>query len=377
MGYDPATSGEITKNSTAITLLVLSLSLFAAGPGLASLGPTPTPLPTSTPTFTPTPMPTPNAIFQREELDLLSTSDQDIDAVWTGNEFTVYVPGVDESDSYIFQRKTGSGGSWEPISQTPDYDSGDLEGYYFTEPDTLSAGHYYYKVSSEGCSTSSCYLTDDDGGEDWRGGIVVNNKTIYVDKDANGDDDGTSWEDAYTTIQDGIDDSLGGDRIWVKTGTYEEAIGITVSELEIYGGFAGDETYGSFDLDTRSFQHNETTIEQVGSDPAVTIADQEDVVVDGFTIAGGDGTTGGGVSASSAGNLEIANCVIRDNEATKGGGCGFSNSHATLTNCLLHGNSCTGYGGAVYLEGEAADDTEVTLTNCTLADNLTTPSRII
>lgn len=47
---------------------------------------------------------------------------------------------------------------------------------------------------------------------------------VYVDIDAVGGADGTSWTDAYTTVNAGIDGAVDGDRVWVAAGTYDEAI---------------------------------------------------------------------------------------------------------------------------------------------------------
>src|SRR5690554_978587 len=58
--------------------------------------------------------------------------------------------------------------------------------------------------------------------------------------------DGSSWANAYTTIQAALNAAVSGDEIWVKQGTY-----IIVSEAEqlaykegvnVYGGFTGSET---------------------------------------------------------------------------------------------------------------------------------------
>src|SRR5690606_22541633 len=78
--------------------------------------------------------------------------------------------------------------------------------------------------------------------------------TIYVDADAGGAANGSSWTDAYTTLQDALAESVAGQEVWVAAGTYRpdagagqtagdraEAFRLT-SGVEVYGGFSGTET---------------------------------------------------------------------------------------------------------------------------------------
>lgn len=70
---------------------------------------------------------------------------------------------------------------------------------------------------------------------------------IYVDVAATGNNDGTSWADAYTSLYDAINSTSlsAGSKIFVKTGTYKPLTGsytVTNNDIQIIGGFDGTET---------------------------------------------------------------------------------------------------------------------------------------
>ena len=72
---------------------------------------------------------------------------------------------------------------------------------------------------------------------------------IYVDKDASGNNDGTSWADAYTDLQTAIGNATSSDEIWVAEGVYKpngegDSFTITGAKdgLEVYGGFDATES---------------------------------------------------------------------------------------------------------------------------------------
>ena len=81
---------------------------------------------------------------------------------------------------------------------------------------------------------------------------------IYVDANATGANNGSSWADAYIYLQDGLAAATSGDNIWVAQGAYkpDHGIGKTPGDrtatfelkagVSIYGGFpAGGGTWSS------------------------------------------------------------------------------------------------------------------------------------
>ncbi|NIU58614.1 MAG: hypothetical protein GWN67_20185 [Phycisphaerae bacterium] len=224
---------------------------------------------------------------------------------------------------------------------------------------------------------------------------------IYVNDDANGANDGTSWTDAYTDLQPALLTSSSGDQIWVAAGTYtpdpcglaepREASFQMNNGVGIYGGFAGDEDPNVFDLADRDFTSNETIlsgdigIPDVNTDNCYcviynrqgTILDSN-AVLDGFTITGSNADSGalvfgGGMLNEGASDYTcsptVTNCIFRDNLSQYGGGMVNSNySSPTVTNCTFSGNISTySYNGGGMIN---ADDSNATVTNCTFRDNL-------
>jgi autotransporter family porin len=72
---------------------------------------------------------------------------------------------------------------------------------------------------------------------------------IYVDQDATGQNDGSSWTNAYTDLNEALDVAQYGDSIWVAEGVYfptddnDRTQHFTLrSGVKLIGGFTGTET---------------------------------------------------------------------------------------------------------------------------------------
>jgi len=210
----------------------------------------------------------------------------------------------------------------------------------------------------------------------------------YVDQNAIGAADGSSWLDAFTSIQPGVDAAYtaGGGEVWVAEGTYVGTPTANTEELvamkrnvALYGGFEGDETA----LDQRDWVTNVTTLDastlRAGS-PAYHVVVMDTITgsrVDGFTITGGDATgtggnaSGGGIVCKNLNSTNtVANCSITGNSANDfGGGMYTSASYLTITNCSISANSAGSSGGGMYTSGSSP-----TVTKCTFTANSTAAS---
>ena len=201
-------------------------------------------------------------------------------------------------------------------------------------------------------------------------------RTIYVDAQASGNNDGTYWVDAYNCLQDALTDAQAGDDIWVAEGIYnpDQGKGIKPGDrnatfklkngVSIYGGFPT----GGGDWDDSDPSVCKTILSGDLNGDDVEVANPTDLldeptraensyhvvtgsrttqtaVLDGFTITGG--TKNGGGMYNQRGRPTIANCTFIENAShDRGGGMYNQDSSPTLTNCTFTKNSAE-YGGAM------------------------------
>ena len=223
---------------------------------------------------------------------------------------------------------------------------------------------------------------------------LLPSQRYYVDVDASGENNGTSWVNAYTDLQDALRQAGPGDNLFVAGGIYTPTTGTSRAatfslprEVSMYGGFAGDEA----NLAARDLSLGNETILSGDLGTAITTlggfgdagyADNSYHVVsmpnagatlDGFTVQGGNAnsflnTRGGGIYATGANTLR--NLTVRYNTASgEGGGMYLSNSSSgtlTVTNATVYANEA-GSGGGMYLYNESSGP--LTVTNATVYAN--------
>lgn len=194
--------------------------------------------------------------------------------------------------------------------------------------------------------------------------IYPPNRSFFVNQHASSGSlqAGSSWTNAFYTLQEALNKATVGDYIWVAKGIYtpdkNTSFFIETNNIEIYGGFAGSEEF----LCERDLSENPTYLSGGGRSVIVN-SNVTGIHWDGFTILGGTTIQGGGIFNDKA-SVTIANCIIRDNEAKEEGGGIYSiKSSPTLYNVVISGNNAK-KGGAMYNE-----QTSAVLTNVTISGN--------
>ncbi|HBG28635.1 MAG: hypothetical protein A2Y10_00065 [Planctomycetes bacterium GWF2_41_51] len=191
----------------------------------------------------------------------------------------------------------------------------------------------------------------------------------FVNENAEGSgDNGTSWYNAYTDLQDALSQSDSGDEIWVAKGTYEPndnndrfASFQLISNTGVYGGFNGDEIgriYRNWTTYPTILSGDINTVNNMADNSYHVVKGADNAVLDGFIIAYGNANGsssngyGGGIHCNGTSPV-IRNCIIRDcNAVSGGGGIYIYNSstieNPTFINCFITGNKTNGNGGGVY-----------------------------
>ncbi|NUQ63569.1 MAG: VCBS repeat-containing protein [Pirellulales bacterium] len=207
---------------------------------------------------------------------------------------------------------------------------------------------------------------------------------LYVDWDAMGLNNGTSWADAYTDLQSALHGAVPGDEIWVAEGTYKPTTGTdrTISfglpdSVALYGGFAGTEP----NREMRDWTAHETVLSgDIGitgelsdnSYHVVYASDVTGVTLDGFTVTAGnadahwstDDRHSGGGMYNTSGSATLVNMTFQGNHALWGGGMYNDSSSSILTKTSFRENQADYSGGGLY-----NDERSLTLMDVIFAEN--------
>jgi parallel beta-helix repeat protein len=208
---------------------------------------------------------------------------------------------------------------------------------------------------------------------------------IFVDDDATGANDGSSWADAFNYLQDALSTAYSGDEVRVAQGIYkpDQGTGITPGDREatfqlingvtIKGGYAG---LGQPDPNARDIELYETILsgDLAGND--VEVSDAADLLYEqtreenSFHVVDGSGTE---PTAILDGFLVVGGQAWSDefqyiNEYCFGGGLYIMSGSPTVRNCRFMANTALSYGGGVHMDGNSAP----VIVNCGFCGNSAT-----
>ena len=206
---------------------------------------------------------------------------------------------------------------------------------------------------------------------------------IYVDDSAAGGNDGSTWQDAFISLDAALDAAEAGDDIWVAAGEYkptkrwypEDPRSATFqipSGVQLYGGFPDNGGDGTFDardptifVTTLSGDLNGDDDQGLTSDNvlSVVVAHLLDspAMLDGFTLTGGAGglrvgaNTGGGALHVADSSLSLRHCTLKQCQSLFGSAIFAVNSSINLATCVIENNS----GSACLFRDTQAEMTEV------------------
>jgi hypothetical protein len=225
---------------------------------------------------------------------------------------------------------------------------------------------------------------------------------LYVNANAAGANNGTSWANAFTRLQDALETARRctiATEIWVAGGTYYPDEGGTANNnsihvsfmprggLAIYGGFAGTETLLSQRQlsAAKSILSGEVQQDGTASNNTINILILENIttafVLDGFTIKDGysniafpaNQARGIGILVLNSTNaVQIKNCTITGNTGHTGAALSNVSSDPVYINCVITGNTTITANGAVW-----NDNASPIFVNCTIANNAISGSDLI
>ena len=225
--------------------------------------------------------------------------------------------------------------------------------------------------------------------------------TTYVDTDATGLNDGSSWSNAFSHLTDALASSTNQSELWVAEGVYypDETsssdsnnrfdnfeVGAHVS---LYGGFTGTETNrnerdhlsqptilsGDIAQDDITTGHvitgdPESDIIGTNASQIIELVNDGNCILDGFILTGTDGDVAlegggllrrcmfkgniggsGGAIYHSWGQLDLVECEFINNRAYDAGAIRTENGEEiAITSCSFKGNAVLG-GGGLYTAG--------------------------
>jgi predicted outer membrane repeat protein len=217
----------------------------------------------------------------------------------------------------------------------------------------------------------------------------------FVNDNATGTNDGSTWDNAHTSLAAALAVASPGEQIWVKEGTYRPTNGLSRSvafrlrpDVSLFGGFADNgcplfaernpaifPTVLSGDIGVLGSSADNSLQVVVASNVG------SNVTVDGFTIRDAQSNTNGGglyILGNGAGQSSsptFLNCTFIGNFSARIGGAAFimATNNATVnpsfTSCTFANNSAQSDGGGMGTLAQKGGQLSANLDNCIFTGN--------
>ena len=205
--------------------------------------------------------------------------------------------------------------------------------------------------------------------------LTLHANTIFVNNSANGNNDGTSWQNAYLDLQDAINVAVDGDDLWIAQGVYYPTNGTNrylhfelKNGVKWYGGFNGTEVslLERDPVNNISLLSGDIGLTNDSTDNSFTVVYTEftdsTTVLDGLAIDHGNANSdnvndGFGSPAKCGGGIYIL-----------GNGSG-NEARPIINNCTFYSNSAAVYGGAIFLSSGSGGSVSSSIHGCFFFNN--------
>ncbi|MGB5980530.1 MAG: choice-of-anchor Q domain-containing protein [Nonlabens sp.] len=191
--------------------------------------------------------------------------------------------------------------------------------------------------------------------------LFASSQIVYVDINATGANNGSSWTNAYTDLNAAIDGATNTE-VWIAAGSYLRAGNRSTafnlgSGMELYGGFNGTEVTRDqrdpetfFSILTGDIQNNDIPVTSIDFNDTsrsenkynIVNIDGDNVVLDGLIVSGGNANganffeqEGSAIIVNDSENLRINNCTVSNQINNRGAAIRAFASDANATMSLF------------------------------------------
>jgi predicted outer membrane repeat protein len=292
--------------------------------------------------------------------DVLTLNPTTLPQIPRGAAFNQQLQGIGGTGSYTYKLISG---------KLPDGLSMDASGLITGNPIVIGKYTFVINVTDGNLCGNRVYNMDVVAGT----GVV----RILVNQAATaGQNNGSTWDNAYLDLQSALKVSLAGDQIWVAKGTYSPGTLVTSyftlkEGVKVYGGFAATESTLAERDSSNVRTVNETILTGNNNSRHVVynnIALTAATVLDGFSISGGRSVPSGTSTGEPYIGAGIYNRIgaatfnqlwIKNNNSNTYGGGMYNGGTSILSNIVFENNGTLNasgsyrYGGGLYNIGAA------------------------